>query len=615
MPTVLSEITRLSTEAQELAFPGVSANVQIQVGTRDGVDYQNNSAMQLFGLMKKSGGLPSGANSPKDVATKLSESMRACDKAGIMATAEVSGAGFINIALSVSWLAARVQSLVVDGILPPTVEKRKVVIDYSSPNVAKEMHIGHIRSTIIGDALARVLEFCGHEVERVNHVGDWGTQFGMLIGHLKRVFPDFATKPPPISDLQQFYRDAKKVFDEDEEFKHLAHQEVVRLQAGDAASLGAWEQICEVSRREFEKIYARLGVSSELHEVGESFYNPFIPPVVAHLDEIGQVKHDSSGAKLIFPKNTKQENPLILVKSDGGYNYDSTDMAAVWYRLLEKKCDWVLYVVDARQGSHFELIFAAAEESGWTQPSTRLEHVGFGTINGSDGKPFKTRSGDVVRLADLLDTAQNNMLEGTVDEETGEMVHMGMRVRQAEEEEKAKAAGRPFVPMSEEEIVRSATIVGIGAVKYADLKNNRNSNYIFSYARLLDPNGNTAVYLLYAGARIKAIQRKAEAEVGVTMTSILAGGGSVQLKEIAEVELSRELMRFTEVIENTLSTLLPSALCDYLYNLCKAFTKFYLECKVIGTPEQDSRLLLCFATEKVLRKGYDLIGIGYLERI
>jgi len=446
-------------------------------------------------------------------------------------------------------------------------------------------------------------------------VGDWGTQFGMLIGHLKKVFPNFSSQPPPISDLQQFYRDAKKVFDEDETFKQLAHEEVVRLQAGDAGSRSAWAQICEVSRREFEKIYLRLGVSPALYEVGESFYNEYIPPVVAHLDEMRQVVHDASGAKLIFPPGTKQENPLILVKKDGGYNYDSTDMAAIWYRLIEKRADWLLYVVDARQGSHFELIFAAAAAAGFTTASSRLDHVGFGTINGADGKPYKTRSGDIVKLADLLDTAESNMLNGTFNEETGEEVHKGMRARQFEDAQKAAGAGRPFVPMAEEELLAAATTVGIGAVKYADLKNNRNSNYVFSYERLLDPNGNTAVYLLYAGARIASIQRKAEAVSRVSVDTILAAGASVELKEEEEVDLGRELLRFSEVVALTLQSLLPSALCDYLYGLCVKFTKFYLKCKVIGSVEQGPRLLLCSATEKVLRKGYELIGIGYLERI
>ena len=340
MSSVLGMVKGICEAAQAAAFPGVVAPVNCAVTDRDGADYQNNSAMALCGMLKAKGALPEGVKAPRDVAMRLASAMKECDSEGAIAKLDVAGPGFINISLSAEWLAARVHSFITAGVLPPTVAKQKIIIDYSSPNVAKEMHIGHIRSTIIGDSLARVMEFCGHDIERVNHVGDWGTQFGMLIGHLKRVFPDFATKPPPISDLQQFYRDAKKVFDEDEAFKDVAHQEVVRLQAGDASSRHAWEQICDVSRREFEKIYTRLGIKLlPENEVGESFYNEYIPPVVRHLEEIGIVTHDDSGAKLIFPPGTKQENPLILVKKDGGFNYDSTDMAAIWYRLLEKRAD------------------------------------------------------------------------------------------------------------------------------------------------------------------------------------------------------------------------------------------------------------------------------------
>ena len=292
-------------------------------------------------------------------------------------------------------------------------------------------------------------------------------------------------------------------------------------------------------------------------------------------------------------------------------------MAAIWYRLLEKRADWLLYVVDARQASHFELVFATAAVAGFTKPTTRLDHVGFGTINGEDGKPYKTRSGDIVKLADLLDTAVGNMLDGTFDEETGEEVHKGMRARYAEQAEKAKADGKPFVALSEEELQHAARVLGYGAVKYADLKNNRNSNYIFSYKRMLDPNGNTAVYLLYAGARIASILRNAVAQVGAAahIDAILASGATVALVDPAEVELGRELLRFQEVIELTLHSLLPSALCEYLYGLCVKFTKFYQACKVIGSPEQSSRLLIVNAVDKVLRKGYELVGIGYLERI
>ena len=551
-------------------------------------------------------GLPEGIKSPRDVAQRLADEMQRCDTSGMMGRLEVAGAGFINIFLSTGWLSSRVQLIALHGVLPPVGRAQNVVVDFSSPNVAKEMHAGHLRSTIIGDSICRVLEFCGHRVHRVNHVGDWGTQFGMLIGHLKQVFPDFASAPPPIGDLQAFYKASKKHFDEDEAFKKLAHEEVVRLQAGDGASRHAWQQICDVSRREFEKVYSRLGV--RLDEVGESFYNEYIGAVVGHLEEIGLVS-TSGGAKVVFPPKTKHEQPLMVVKSDGGFGYDSTDMTAIWYRIFELRADWLIYVTDAGQAPHFELVFEAARAAGWADDAgdrVRLDHVPFGLVCGDDGKKFKTRAGDTVRLVDLLDEAVKRMLGG-------------MRARQREQADKEGAhGGRAGVAsMSDAELEHAAAVIGYGAVKYADLKSNRLSNYIFSYDRMLDPKGNTAVYLLYAGARIASILRNAVAQVGAAahIDAILASGATVALVDPAEVELGRELLRFQEVIELTLHSLLPSALCEYLYGLCVKFTKFYQACKVIGSPEQSSRLLIVNAVDKVLRKGYELVGIGYLERI
>jgi len=581
--TVLREVEAICAKAQEEAFPGVKAPMNVTVGTRDGVDYQNNSAMPLFGVLKKAGSLPEGMKTSRDVASKLCTAMLTADSDSILADVQVAGGGFINISLSRQWLSDRVMQVVLYGALPPLAQKKRVIVDFSSPNVAKEMHVGHLRSTIIGDTLCRLLTFCGHEVQRVNHVGDWGTQFGMLIAHLKAVFPDFGSRPPPINDLQQFYREAKGVFDSDEAFKKTAHEEVVRLQSGDGASRAAWQQICQVSRTEFEKVYSRLNV--ELEEIGESFYNEYIPPVIAHLTEIG-IATESGGAKVIFPPGSKHEQPLIVTKSDGGFSYDSTDMAAVWYRLLERKADWLVYVTDAGQAPHFELVFLAAKAAGWATEAHTLTHCPFGLVCGEDGKKFKTRSGDVVRLVDLLDEAVTRMLAE-------------MRNRE--------------VDMSEEELVRTAKVLGYGAVKYADLKGNRVSDYRFSFDRMLDPKGNTAVYLLYAGARIESIHRKA----GVDLDALIASGATVDLAHEAELNLGRMLLRFQEVIEQAVSpdSLLPSVLCEYVYNLCETLNKFYQPCKVIGSAEQNSRLLLLLACKRVMQKSYELLGIGFLDRI
>mmetsp|Transcript_8331 Transcript_8331/g.13990 ORF Transcript_8331/g.13990 Transcript_8331/m.13990 type:complete len:641 (-) Transcript_8331:266-2188(-) len=595
MGSVMSELLRISKAALAAAFPGVDAPTNISVTDRDGADYQNNSALPIFGKLKGMGALPDGVKNSKDVAEALVAKMLEADAEGIIKKLVVAGPGFINIFLSVEWLAARVQALIVDGVLPPPAEKKEVVVDFSSPNVAKEMHVGHLRSTIIGDTICRLLEFCGHHVHRVNHVGDWGTQFGMLIGHLKNVFPDYATKPPPIADLQQFYRDAKKAFDDSEDFKKVAHEEVVRLQGGDGASRFAWRAICEVSRREFEKIYSRLEVS--LHEVGESYYNEYIPAVVNHLEEIGLVSV-SGGAKVIFPPNTKHENPLMVVKSDGGYGYDSTDMAAIWYRLFELKADWLVYVTDAGQGPHFELIFEAARAAGWVG-AQRLDHTPFGMVCGEDGKKYKTRSGDVVRLVDLLDEAVERM-------------YQGMKERAAEALAQSSEGGKANVAsMSDEQMREAARVLGYGAVKYADLKGNRVSDYRFSYDRMLDPKGNTAVYLLYAGARISSVLRNAP----VTPDELLARGAPLVLSNEHELELARAMLRFPEVLEEAVHTLLPNTLCEYVYNLCVTFSKFWNNCKVIGVPEQDSRILIIAGLERVMRKSFELLGLGYLERI
>jgi len=603
--TIVGDIKAICEAAQAKAFPGVDSKVDVATTDQAGADYQNNSALALFGRLKAEG-LPDGIKAPRDVAQRLADAMQACDSLGMIAKLDVAGPGFINIFLSPDWYASRVTAIAVDDVLPPTAKRLKVVVDFSSPNVAKEMHAGHLRSTIIGDSIARVLEFCDHDVHRVNHVGDWGTQFGMLISHLKQVFPEYATKPPPIGDLQAFYKEAKKKFDEDEVFQKTSQLEVVRLQGGDGQSRYAWQQICEVSRREFEKVYTRLGV--KLNEVGESFYNEYIAAVVAHLEEIGLVtesvdeKNPARVAKVIFPPNTKQEQPLMVVKSDGGFGYDSTDMAAVWYRIFELQADWIIYETDTGQGPHFELIFEAARAAGWAGEGTRLDHVGHGLVCGEDGKKFKTRSGDTVRLVDLLDEAVERMHATLIER----------KAKQEEEKKKGAVGGRiSLTQFSDKELRQVAEVVGYSAVKYADLKTNRASNYIFDYDRMLDDKGNTAVYLLYAGARIASVSRNS----GVDVAALAQSGARVVLQAPEEFKLAKELLRFQEVVELVLQTLQPNFMCEYLYDLCNLFSKFWNNCPVIGSPEQNSRLLLLLALEKVLRKGYHLIGLGYLERI
>jgi arginyl-tRNA synthetase len=361
---VRAQVVEVCTRALGKAFPGVELpGYFVTEATKPEFgDYQNNTALTLYGKLKGAAGAPA---SPRATAERLLEAMReVVDEVavGMLGKLEVAGAGFINIHLDRAWLEARVLDAALHGIRPPLVRTCRALVDFSSPNVAKEMHVGHLRSTIIGDTICRVLEFCGFETHRVNHVGDWGTQFGMLIAHMRREHPDFLAAPPPIADLQKFYKAAKVRFDEDESFKAEAHRNVVALQAGDPVCRKAWGLICEASRNEFSKVYKRLDIS--LDEVGESFYNPYIPAVVASLERMGQVQTDG-GAKVIFPPQSKHAIPLIVVKSDGGFNYDSTDLAAVWYRVCELQVEWVIYVVDAGQGPHFDLVFDAAHNAGW----------------------------------------------------------------------------------------------------------------------------------------------------------------------------------------------------------------------------------------------------------
>lgn len=390
---------------------------------------------------------------------------------------------------------------------------KRVVVDFSSPNVAKEMHVGHLRSTIIGDTICRVLEYCGADVVRLNHIGDWGTQFGMLIQHMAELRPGGLDegKDEDVADLMALYRASKARFDAEEDFKQRAREAVTRLQSGDEASLAAWRRICEASRREFNAIYARLGVT--LEERGESFYNPMLKGVVEELKESG-VAVESEGATCVFVEG--REVPLIVQKSDGGFGYASTDMAAVKQRVNDEKADWVIYVTDVGQSDHFAMVFAAARRAGWLPADEkslappRVSHVGFGLVLGEDGKKFKTRSGDVVRLVELLDEAK-------------------LRCRDTIKARREEAGD----PVDDAELEAAACAMGYGAVKYADLKSCRTTNYRFSFDAMLDLRGNTAVYLQYAHARIASIGRKA----GADADALFAGGARVALVHPKEVAL------------------------------------------------------------------------------
>jgi arginyl-tRNA synthetase len=454
------------------------------------------------------------------------------------------------------------------------------------------MHVGHLRSTIIGDCIARILEFRGYDVLRLNHLGDWGTQFGMLITYLKEVYPDALTRADvlDLGDLVTFYKQAKIRFDADEQFKEAARQAVVSLQAGDPISLKAWQLLCEQSRREFQVIYERLGI--QLTERGESFYNPFLPSVVSELKAVGLLTEDR-GAKCVFLEGftNKEGNPLplILQKSDGGYNYATTDLAALQYRIQTDRAQKIIYVTDASQSNHFAQVFQVARKAGILPEQIAVVHVPFGLVKGEDGKKLKTRSGEIIRLKDLLDEAVNH-------------------ARQALES-RLQEEGRRESP---EFIKNVAQVVGIAAVKYADLSQNRSSDYVFSYDKMLALQGNTAPYLLYAYARIKSISREGQIDL-----QSLGENSAVFLQEATEQVLAKTLLQLTEVIKEVETSLLPHRLCDYLYELSKKFNQFYESCPILKAENslKTSRLILCDLTARTLALGLSLLGIPLLERM
>mmetsp|Transcript_15866 Transcript_15866/g.24031 ORF Transcript_15866/g.24031 Transcript_15866/m.24031 type:complete len:760 (-) Transcript_15866:981-3260(-) len=552
---------------------------------KDG-DYQCSAAMQIYAALKKSGSLPDGMQKPQDVAQAIIKTVG--DSNPVLMDLLVVGPGFVVCRLTPSFLEGCVGKLLSDGKLPkPSVAPSTCVVDFSSPNIAKEMHVGHLRSTIIGESVCRVLEFVGHKVHRVNHVGDWGTQFGMLIQYLKEEYPDFADSMPNITDLTQFYKNAKQRFDDSPEFKKTSQLNVVKLQSGDPECHKIWTILCDVSRKEFQKVYDRLDITVE--ECGESFYNSRIPGAIEEFEKKKLISDEEGGAKCVFV-GEKFAIPLMLQKSDGGYGYDSTDIAALKYRLHTLKAKRIICITDYSQENHFKMCFAAADQVGWLNDKQSLEHIGFGTVQGEDGKRFKTRSGDTVRLVDLLDEAVRRMKESLLE-----------RIKEKK------------TTLTEESVDEVSEAIGYSAVKYFDLRRNPTSNYKFSYDQMLDTKGNTAVYLLFAYARLESIMAKAKADFNVDVAQLK--DETVILGHPSERNLALHLQQFPDVIETTLEDLFPYHICDFVYNLSVAASDFVTQCHVLGSPEMKSRLLLCKATTLAMREAFDLVGIRHVQRI
>ncbi|RLN37215.1 hypothetical protein BBJ28_00020566 [Nothophytophthora sp. Chile5] len=538
--------------------------------------------MAIFTALK---GTPNAARSPRDVANTI---IAAMPETPVLDRLSVAGAGFINAFLTTKFVAARLQNVLVNGVHPDPQKQQTIVMDFSSPNIAKDMHVGHLRSTIIGDTMSRILEFQGHNVKRFNHVGDWGTQFGMLICHLTETYPTWETEMPNVTDLTTLYKAAKERFDEDAEFHERSKAQVVLLQSGDEKSRKVWTTLCDISRREFQKVYDRLGVS--LTEMGESFYNPIIPGVLDQLRAKGLMEN-SNGAEVVFTKIYKQ--PFLLVKSDGSYLYATTDIAALWYRLHELKADHVIYYTDYTQKDHFNLLFEVGRMSGIYDPTKqRTDHVGFGTVNDESGKRFKTRSGEVVRLVELLDEAKSRMKAQLVE-----------RIE----------AGQTSLPM--DQVDMAAEKLGYGAVKYFDLRQSPTSNYIFSFDRMLSTNGDTAVYLMFAYARLCSIIRKSGVDMAALVAQQQKDGNVLKPEHPTETALAFELLQLQDVIAFINKDLNSNRLCSYLYTISEKVQTFVTACRVLGSDEQGSRLLLCDATLKVMTTCFSLLGIDPLDQI
>ncbi|MCT6881932.1 MAG: arginine--tRNA ligase, partial [Snodgrassella alvi] len=457
-----------------------------------------------------------------------------------------------------------------------------VVIDYSSPNLAKEMHVGHLRSSIIGDSLNRILSFLGHKVIPQNHVGDWGTQFGMLVAYLIEQQKN-GNAALELADLEQFYRNAKVRFDEDENFANTAREYVVKLQSGDKEVLALWQQFVQTSLQHAQAIYQKLGLKLQPEDVtGESFYNDQLQSTVNELLDKG-IAVDSDGTKVVFLEEFKNQDdepaPFIIQKKDGGFLYASTDLACLRYRINTLHGDRLMYVVDARQSLHFDELFTVARKAGWLPDSVHAEHVPFGTMMGKDGKPFKTRSGDTVKLMDLINEAVNR---------ASALV----------------AAKNPN--LSADEIAHIGQVVGIGAVKYADLSKNRTSDYVFDWDSMLSLEGNTAPYLQYAYTRVQSVFRKA-----CTWNE----QAPISLKEPFELQLAVELLKFEDILDSVAETSFPHYLAAYLYQIATLFSRFYEACPILKADDstRNSRLQLTSLTGKTLRQGLALLGIDTLE--
>ena len=624
--------------AAAFAAAGIADNPVVLQPTKNAEhgDFQINGVM---GAAKKA------KQNPRELAQKVAEALAGND---VIESAEVAGPGFINLRLRPEFLAHNIQTALNDARfgIAKTNKPQTVVIDYSSPNLAKEMHVGHLRSSIIGDSISRVLEFMGNTVIRQNHVGDWGTQFGMLVAYLVEQQKDNAAFE--LADLEQFYRAAKVRFDEDAAFADTAREYVVKLQGGDETVLALWKQFVDISLSHAQAVYDTLGLKLRPEDVaGESKYNDDLQPVVDDLVQKGLAVEDD-GAKVVFLNEFKNKEgepaAFIVQKQGGGFLYASTDLACLRYRIGRLKADRLLYVVDHRQALHFEQLFTTSRKAGYLPEDVKAEFIGFGTMMGKDGKPFKTRSGDTVKLVNLLDEAvnraeqivkeknpkwqltteledglkkissltnsdnlknklkynlENKKLEITLENDV--VYHLPI-----DKIDKIVSGAEEYTDTALSDAEKIARVVGIGAVKYADLSKNRTSDYVFDWDAMLSFEGNTAPYLQYAYTRVQSVFRKA-GEWDAAATTVLT--------EPLEKQLAAELLKFEDVLQSVADTAYPHYLANYLYQIATLFSRFYEACPILKAEgaTRNSRLQLAKLTGNTLKRGLDLLGIDVLD--
>jgi len=583
IPSLADQLDARLRTAAAGTLPPEAAEQDLQIQRSDHADYQANGAFALASRLKRP---------PRQIAAAIAD---ACEPDGLVASVEVSGPGYLNLRVADDAIMAQVERRSRDEALGvPATAPLRTVVDYSQPNIAKEMHVGHLRSTIIGDALVRVLTFLGSPVVRQNHLGDWGTQFGMLIQYLDEG-PSASwrheaqeSSAGAVSRLTALYQQARAAFDADPEFAERARRRVVQLQSGDPGTLATWHEMVDESKRYFNEVYDRLDVLlTDEDAVGESFYNPGLQDVANELERRG-IAVQSQGALCVFFDDVKGPDgepvPLIVRKADGGFGYAATDLAAIRYRVDVLRAQRILYVVDARQALHFRMVFETARRAGWLPEGVEAAHVPFGSVLGADGKPLKTREGDAFRLIELLDEAVA-YARATVLEKDPEV------------------AGA--------DVDAVARQVGIGAVKYASLVTSRTRDSVFDLDRMISLTGNTGVYLQYAHARVRSILRRA-AEAGPAGSPV---GGTL---EPAERQLALHLDEFARAVVEVSGTLEPHRLCTYLFTLAQLFTEFYESCPVLKAAtdqERARRVALCQLTADTLRRGLNLLGIAAPDRL